>query len=271
MSAEQDLLPSIFDDLGNKRPLGFLAGDPAKMMAVPPMAASDLIPESEWVEFNEFPAEIKRKNQNGKGACNGFAAALGVETARYTAGMPYVELSGWYIYAILCGGVDRGSQILAALDLLGEDGVSPENLVKYGLIQPRQLTDAAHAAAPRFKAEIGERLTTYEQIGTAIQRRQSINLAVAVGNSFNNLNADGVPGFGRICNHAVHVGLGMKRARNGEWLGLMTNSWGEQWGQNGMCWLPLKYLPTAAYFEAYTLKAIVDDTADNTRPPDLIA
>lgn len=265
-------LPYILDHAGDKRPLGLVPSDPKWMRSVPNYGdTTELIPESEWVEFNEFPAEIKRKNQNGKGACNGFAAALGVETLRYSAGMPYIELSGWYVYSILCNGWDRGSSIGQALDLLQDKGVAPESLVEYGLINPRRLSDEAHKQAPRFKVEVGEMLTTYEQIGTAIQRRQSINLAVAVGNSFNNLNADGVPGFGRICNHAVHVGLGMKRARNGEWLGLMTNSWGEQWGQNGFCWLPLKYLPTAAYFEAYTLRSIVDDSADNTRPPDPIA
>jgi hypothetical protein len=268
----EDILPFIHDDLGHKRPLGLIPGDPARMMSVPPMAATDLIPESEWVEFHEWPSEIPIKDQNGFGACNGHAAAMAVETSRYVSGMPHVGISAWYIYAILCNGVDRGSMILDALELTQSDGVAPEDLVKYGIINPNRLTAEAHAAAPRFKVEIGERLTTYQQLGTAIQRRQSINLAVCVGNAFNNLNSDGVPGLGRgYCNHAVHVGLGMKKAKDGSWLGLMANSWTTQWGDNGFCWLPLKYLPTASAFEAYTVRAVVDDTADVTKPPVILA
>jgi hypothetical protein len=272
MASEPLSLPNIIDHSGNVRPLGFLPGDPGRMMAVPALAEADLIPEANWVEFHEWPEHIKIKDQNGRGACNGFAAALGTETTRYVAGMPHIPLSGWYVYSILCNGVDRGSMILDALELLQERGCSPEDQVKYGVINPRQLTAEAHKEAPRFKVEIGERLTTYQQLGTAIQRRQSINLAVCVGNAFNNLNSDGVPQLGRSwCNHAVHVGLGMKRAKDGSWLALMANSWTTQWGQNGFCWLPLKYIPTASAFEAYTLRAVVDDTADNTKPPDLIA
>lgn len=264
-------LPTHVDHAGYERPLGFIPGDPRRMMAVPPMAASDLIPESEWVEFNEWPDHIKIKDQDGRGACNGHAAATAIETIRHVAGMPHVPISAWYIYAILCQGRDNGSQILAALELTESDGASPEDQVKYGIINPNLLTNEAHKQAARFKVEVGERLTTYQQLGTAIQRRQSINLAVCVGGGFNNLNADGVPQLGRSwCNHAVHVGLGMKRAKDGSWLGLMANSWTTQWGDNGFCWLPLKYLPTASAFEAYTLKAVVDDTADNTRPPILV-
>jgi len=266
-------LPSIKDDFGNIRPLGFIPGDPKRMMAVPPMAASDIIPEDQWVEFDiDTSAVVKVKDQNGRGACNGHAAATAGETSRYVSGMPLVDLSAWYVYAILCNGVDRGSMILDALELMSSDGCAPESFVKYGIINPRQLTPEAHSAAPRYKIEIGNRITNYLELGTAVQRQQSVNLAVCVGNSFNNLNPDGVPGLGRgYCNHAVHVGMGMKRAKDGSWLVKMQNSWTTQWGQNGYCWLPAKYVPTAAAFEGYTIRAMFDDTADNTRPPDLIA
>lgn len=204
--------------------------------------------------------------------CNGHAAATSGEASRYVSGMPPVDLSAWYVYAILCNGVDRGSMILDALELMSSDGCAPESLVKYGIINPRSLTSQAHTAAPNYKIEIGSRITNYLELGTAVQRQESINLAVCVGNSFNNLNSDGVPGLGRgYCNHAVHVGMGMKRAKDGSWLVKMQNSWTTQWGENGFCWLPAKYVPTASAFEGYTIRAMFEDTADNTKPPVIIA
>jgi hypothetical protein len=270
---EDSGLPTILDDNGHRRPLGFIPQtDIALMESVPTYQdTASLIPESEWVEFDEWPSEIKIKDQDGKGACNGHAAAISIEVARYVAGMPYVPISAWYIYAILCNGVDRGSMILDALKLCEDDGAAPESLVQYGIINPRKLTAEAHAAAPRFKAEIGSRVTTYQEIGTALQRRQSLNVAVCVGSGFNRLSSDGVPGLSRgACNHAVGMALGMKKSSSGEWLGRMPNSWTTQWGDKGFCWLPLKYIPTAAYFEAYTIRAVADDSADTTRPPVIV-
>jgi hypothetical protein len=270
--AARKTLPTAPDGLGNDRPLGFLRGKPRRMAAVPTLADSDLIPEADWVEYDEWPEHIKIKDQDGRGACNGFAAALGVETLAWSAGMEYVPLSGWYVYSILCNGVDRGSMILDALGLVTERGVAPESEVPYGLINPRRLTESAHQKAAGYKVELGERLTTYQQIGTAVQRRQSINLAVCVGDGFNDLDGDGRPRLGRgYCNHAVHVGYGMRRAKDGSWVVKMANSWSEAWGLSGFCWLPLKQVPVAAAFEAYTLRAGVDSLADRNNPPILLA
>ncbi len=269
-SSSQKLLPEILDHEGNPRPLGCLPQTSTRrMMAVPSYRdVATLIPEKEWEPFDEWPVHIKRKDQNGKGACNGFAAALGVMLSRYVSGMDDLELSGWYIYSILCRGIDQGSLILDALELLESKGVAPEADVKYGLINPAQLSAQAHKNAARFKVELGSKITTYEELGTAIVRREPINLAICVADGFNNLDKDGVPPLGRgYCNHAVFVGMGLSRRSNGEVLGNMTNSWNSTWGIDGRCNLPLKKVVQASYFEAYTLRAVFDDTADTSRPP----
>lgn len=255
---------------GSRRHLGFIPQkDRKRKMAFPSYGdTASLIPEKDWPEFDEWPQEIKIKDQNGKGACNGFANAMSVQISRYVAGMDYIELSGWYTYAILCNGVDQGSMILDALELTQKDGIAPEALVPYATINPKKLSAEAHAAAPRFRAKIGAALRTYEEIGTAVVRRQSINLSITVGSGFNNLDSDGCPPLGRgPGNHAVFCGLGLKRRSNGEVLIKMANSWTTQWGLEGFCWLPLKKVVAGSYFEAYTLRAITDDTADTSRPP----
>lgn len=271
--AAHSILPAVPDHSGYMRPLGFIPGDERRMSAVPAYAdTTELIPEKDWEPFDEWPSVIKIKDQDGRGACNGHAAATTAEMARYVAGMDHVDLSAWYVYAILCNGIDRGSMILDALELLETKGVAPESDVKYGIINPRQLTTTAHTSAARFKIEKGARITTYEELITAVLRRESINLAVCVGNSFNNLDGDGAPGLGSgWCNHAIGVGFGLKRSNSGLWFPKMINSWSEKWGMDGFAYLPGKRIVKAPAFEAYTVKCFVDDTADNTRPPDLIA
>jgi C1A family cysteine protease len=260
---------------GTRRHLGLIPLKYSrKVSALPMMAESELIPQSDWVEFNDWPYDIiKIKNQNSKGACNGHAAATSIESNRYVAGMEHVPLSAWYVYSILCQGRDFGSLISDALMLTTTDGIAPESLVNYGIIDPSRLTSEAHAAAPRYRGEIGAMVRTPQEIGTVIQRRQSLNLAVCYTPAFDRLDAEGVPGMSKAaCNHAVHCSLGMKKAKKGKWAGkwliLCTNSWGEEWGDKGQCWFPVDFLPTASYFEAYTISAVMDAPDDPTRPPE---
>lgn len=261
------------DHDGYERPLGFIPGDPRRMMSVTPYAAeNELIPESEVDNFDEWPSEVEVMDQDGRGACNPHAGIQGAHLLRYVSGAPYVKLSPWFTYARLCNGNDRGSMILDCLEDLKEYGTPPDTEVPYAMINPRNLTDKAYTEAKRFRAETGTRLTTAQELWTAILRREAINLAVCVGNQFNNLDSDGCPPRGSgYCNHAVAVAFGIKRSKSGEILGKMCNSWSKKWGQDGFCWLPLKKIVQAPAFEAYTLRSVVDDTADTTRPPNLIA
>jgi hypothetical protein len=264
-------LPTIFDpSSGETRVLGLVPSDPRLVAAVPSWAdaGNPVLPESEWKEFDEWPDAVKIKDQDGKGACNGHAAALAQELARYAAGMTHVPLSAWYVYSILCNGIDRGSSILDALALVKERGVAPEADVAYGLINPRRLTDQSHKDAARFKLEVGAKLTTWPEIVTAVLLRRPLNLSIQVGMGFNNLDAEGVPpvamGPG---NHAVCVAMGLKNSKKWGWLVKMPNSWGTQWGQNGFYWLSQRHVARSRWFECYEVSAVVDDPQDQTNPP----
>lgn len=265
-------VPSVLDANGVERFLGHFPSDRALVSAIPTWkeAGNELIPESEWEEFDEWPEGVKIKDQNGKGACNGHAAALTLELERYAAGETHVPLSAWFVYAILCGGVDRGSNIMDALTLLSAQGTCPETLVKYATINPQSLSAEAHQSAANYKIELGTRCQTYQEIGTAIQRRRPLNASICVGNRFNSLDADGVPGWSEgMGNHAITLAFGMKKSARWGWLVKMANSWSTQWGLNGFCWLPLTRLPESGYFECYEVRAVTDTPGDATNPPAL--
>jgi hypothetical protein len=259
-------LPVHVDSTGHARPLGNKPTPHSFHVPVQSYVAG-VVPESEWEEF-ELDTPAKVVSQNGFGACNGFAAATSLEIARWVAGMPHIDLSPWFVYAILCNGYDRGSNIGEALTLLTKQGTPPNADVPYGTINPNRLSKESHEAAKRFKIEIGAPLQTWEELCSATQRREPFNFSLRVGRNFDRLSKEGVcgvdPGAG---NHAITGGLGMKRLANGEWAIKWQNSWDKTWGQDGFAWVVKAHWETQQYREAYSVRAVTLDTADNNQPP----
>ena len=270
--SEHPHLPTITTPDGHVRPLGLVPSDPRWVKSVPPMfAASDLLPESEWVEFeDEWPKEIPIEDQNGYGACNGHAADLSLELARYVAGYSFVRLSAWYVYAILCNGVDRGSSIGDALTLIQNDGCAPFDLVPYGTINPRKLSPEAHGAAGRFKAVIAGMLDSREAIATAVQRRVPINGSICVGMGFGpDASGTVAEGIGWD-NHAICHWGGMRKFK-GCWQVKWQNSWTPQWGVGGMAWRWLDGC-IGRSSEFYGVRAVAPDPlAKDDAPPAKVA
>ena len=226
------------------------------------------IPESEWKEFDlrdDLKYPVKVKDQNGKGACNGHAAASSLEIARYVSGADYVALSPWLVYADLCNGWDVGSNIAEALVYLENKGTCTESLVPYATINPSRIPATARTDAKRFKIEIGYRLNTFNDLCIAAQLRMPFNFSVPVNANFNVLDKNGVPGNrAGTHNHAVTGGLGMKQLPSGKWAILMQNSWGTQWGWNGYCWITDRNVAGTSW-DAYCVSATVADP--NNLPP----
>jgi hypothetical protein len=260
-------LPEILDPVGNLRPLG--NKPPPKGFLLPSAPPLAVMPEPQWEAFDlrESYSFIKVCDQNGRGACNGFAAVKSLEWARAIAGEAHVDLSAWYVYAILCGGVDRGSSIEEALDHLARKGCPPDSEVAYGVINPGRLSDAAHKQAPRFRIEIGAPIRSFAELMTAAQLRKPCNVSVCAGSRFNRLDANGVCGVdGGWGNHAVTGALGAKRLPSGKWAILYQNSWNTTYGDEGFMWCTEEHT-RHQYFAAYAVGAISADPDDPDRPP----
>lgn len=255
---------------GETRKLGSLPSDPRLVAALPPYTG-EILPTSELMDFNDFNTEkLLIKDQDGQGACNGFATAAATEQSRYVQGMDDVALSGSYVYSILCGGRDVGSNILQALKLIIDQGIAPETQVPYLTLNPNKLTNEAHQAATNFKVEFGSSYQSWRQIVSSVFLRENMNLSVHVdrGNRFNTLDSESVPGAPKGAgNHAVCVGLGLKFSKKWGWLVLMRNSWSIRWGNKGFCWLAEAHIEAGSYFECFSVRAVKDDPTSKRNPP----
>ena len=256
---------SIVTPDGVSRPLNLRPSDRPRLAAVP--AAGLVLPDSEIRDYDAWPSAIQIKNQAPIGACNGHATATALEYCRRQSGQPHLPLSAWYVYGRLVNGRDTGSNILDALDLITGEGCAPEYLVRYGDYSGRYSAVVLDAAR-RFRLEIGTRLTSWSEVLTRVALREPINLSVCVGARFNNLDAEGVPPPTRgAANHAVMVAGGIKTSRKWGRLIRCANSWGTQWGQAGFCWLAKAHIEEAGYFEAFSVRAVIEDPGDDSNPP----
>jgi len=226
------------------------------------------IPDSELREFDlrqnpYFP--VKVKNQGSTGSCNGHAAATSLEICRFLAGDQHYALSPFFVYAILCRGIDRGSIISDALTLLKNQGTCPEEMVAYGTINPSRISAEAKTEAKRFRIEIGYEINSHRDLVIATHLRIPTNYSVPVNGNFNTLDADGVPGNrAGIHNHAVCGGLGLKKTAKYGWVVLTQNSWGTSWGDKGYYWAAEKTV-AGSYPDAYGVVAVELDPNEN--PP----
>ena len=254
--------PFITTPDGHTRVLNLLQSDPRRM-GLYRAAPFPTIPLNQIQPFDAWPSDVKIKDQDGAGACNGHATATALEYARAVSGMPDVDLSAWYVYGMLVKGRDVGSNILDALELVQRNGCAPEFNVKYGDFSGRYSTQA-QADAARFRCEIGGSLQTWEEIVSFIALRGAVNLSVRATNGWSGrLDSDGCPPVGRgPGNHAVMCGGGIKRLANGELAIRMANSWGVQWGDGGFCWLRRAHIESGSWFECMCIRAVVVDSSD---------
>ena len=250
---------------GQVRVLNLVESDPDAVRNAVASGPPLEIPLSEVRDFDAWPAAVAVKDQDGRGACNGHAAATAVEFSRASQGLAYVPLSAWWVYGRLVNGWDRGSNIMDALKLCQGDGVAPESDVKYGDFSGRY-SEQAKSSAGRFRLEIGKSLgQNWEAIVSAVALRRGVNLSVRATMGWNggNFDANGCPPVGRgACNHAVMVGGGIKTLPSGEKLVRMANSWGVGWGLDGFCWLSRAHIESGSWFEAYEVTAVSRDPQD---------
>lgn len=267
------VLPFV-DDRGTIRIGGVLRPRP-NFGAVKGWKAAGLpiVPRAQWEErdYTTFKAPILDQAQTA--SCTGHGTATAMARAWQMAGHAPRAFSACYIYGKINGGLDQGAIVSdAATQLLA--GVCTETTVPEGMIYARQFPPGADAEAARFRAEDCYHLGTYDEIVSALMYGWLPVFGILVGDDFGNLDADGVSPVGGDSGHCL-TGAGLKFTRSRAMAVETQNSWGPAWGDSGFTRLIEGHFTFGMNYmgglDAFAIRATLDDPADPTNPPPVIA
>jgi hypothetical protein len=261
-------LPYIDDGSGHARVLACIK--PVKKYSHIPHfnTAFPLIPQSAWNEFEDDDSMCRILDQDGHGSCVGHGSCSAFENAWYRRGGTPRLFSANYLYSLVNGGSDNGAVVGDAADALAQTGICLDATVPEGnnWIFSRQMPQQAAAEAARFKAGTIYRISTWDEICTAIQMRMGVVIGLDVGNAFQPDNQGFLPDQrGSGGGHCMFLRLGMRNKGN-TWYVKDQNSWGTSWGVKGCCWVNSTYFQ-GGMGDHYVIAGPLEDPQDPTNVP----
>lgn len=187
-----------------------------------------------WVKAQDVFGDVWIKDQDGVGACAGYAAASALERARARRGLVFVELSGDGIYAAVNGGRDQGSGLENNMKWLRDNGIPPAELVPRHEYRKSRISAKAYEEGKRFKGFECFALRSEVELASAIVSGYSCVIACHAGNGGRSPDGliDWTNGVGNHC-----VVCDDLRVRNNVLEFQVANSWGLRWGERGRGWL----------------------------------
>lgn len=218
-----------------------------------------------WVKAQDVFGDVWIKDQDGRGACAGYAAASALERARARRGLEYVELSGDGIYAAVNGGRDQGSGLENNMVWLRDNGIPPASEVPKWEYRKNKIPAKAYEEGKRFKGFECFALRSELELASALVAGFSCVVAAHAGNG--GLSADSLiqwtngPGNHSICCDDI-------RYRNKVLQFQIANSWTTQWGERGRGWLEWnKHLSNPVRNHMfYAVRSTIDDPKGDNPP-----
>lgn len=265
--------------LGHELDVAWHDGVPRILGCLPPKAdfgglpklrsSLPTIPRAQWkpISFRGFGVPIL--NQAATGSCvgHGSVEAFWRQWLIQNLPLPAGGFSSCWTYSLINGGFDGGAIISDAMKSMMEDGVALLNDVPEGMIFQRRIPNLATVAqtAKRFRVSQAYHCENFDDIGSALQQGLMVVYAVRAGGSW---DVDPVTGIVQYIrgpgNHAQH-GLGMKLI-NGEWCIEDQNSWGEDWGDGGYCYVTERHIENAGQ-DAFAIQFDLQDPQNPHLPP----
>lgn len=219
-----------------------------------------LIPRSEWKEVDNSHLHWTIIDQDGIGSCNACAAVQALMMARRLAGLRDIELSSGNLYGQINGGRDAGSLLSDALVALKNTGTCMASTIGHLSWRPRQWPDNWREEARKFRILEAFDCPTFDHIASAIQHGYFVDYGIFVGNRFTPDRNGFIPDYrGGFGGHAM-CGVGLKY-HNSQWYITTINSWGKDWGLNGIAYVPESYFKDS-FNDAWALRAAIAEDVD---------
>jgi hypothetical protein len=261
-------LPMV-EEGGAWRVLGCL---PPPLGASPQMwEASRGLPPSQFKECNlhtSFPI-IKTDDQAQSQSCVGHAIEKIWSYNWLQSGMIPKDFSPTFIYGLINHGVDRGASLTDGMNALKLFGIAESSYVPEGMIFRSQFPSGAVANAKRYKPVETLRITSYDDICSAITLGQPVATGILVGENFGKLDDQGICPVPEtpVGGHAIAL-VGLSYCKKLEdWVVLMHNSWGMSWGlkdetgQGGFAKLCRKHFERY-FFDTWAIGGVMSDPDD---------
>lgn len=195
-----------------------------------------------------FDAKHWISDQLSTSACNGHAAANALSRARWLRGIKDgLVLSGSFVYSLINGGRDSGSNLEDGLMAIEKYGAPPASLVGPTMIFPRMQPKAAREEALKHRGLECYRAKTRRGWRTGLAAGFMGIAAVMAGRNFMSSSNLVSLNTGTSCavrlnrvdngtaNHAVCI-ADMRVVAGTEWY-LIDNSWNLHWGSLGRAWV----------------------------------
>jgi C1A family cysteine protease len=253
-----------------QRKFGALPAPPAPdVPAFPRVPRGDALPARVHLEI---PTPVQ--DQGNLGSCTGQAYAKAIEILVGTG----VEISalGSYFFNRVQSGLpsnqDTGAFMHSSLEACKRYGMGSEALWPYDVNQYDQMpSEAYQRQALDHRVEEGYRATGVTQAKSALAGGFPAVIGFDVPPGFiQDVGQDGLwrdPGGSALGGHAVvMVGYDDQKVGGpGCWPGcfLVLNSWGEDWGQNGLFLLPYSAFQVGGrVWESYVMTLVDDEAGD---------
>lgn len=262
----------------------FCCGTSFAQMGLTPISQKEYDALPRWVPDPEGVGEFfqldlrsylpKPGSQGSQNSCTAWAVAyatksyLEVRDQEWEADHPKRIFSPAFVYNQINGGRDRGSRIQDALNILIEQGCATLATMPYSEKNYTKTPSAqAFSEANKYKCKGFGTLKTGAEIRLALRQGQVVIVSVRTDPVFNSgmypifgtkERSKGVQSLESVTQHSYHamVIVGYDDAQQAF---LFMNSWGEQWGKGGYCWVSYDLVKSVAYSgtnlvcEAYVL------------------
>lgn len=219
-----------------------------------------------WIPAVELFGDPWIKDQDGIGACAGYAAASCLERARFKRGQQFVELSGDGAYAAVNDGYDRGSGLEENMVNIRDNGIPPASEVPRWEYRKSKIPAKAYQEAKRFRGFEMFAIKTELELASALAAGFPCVVAVHAGNG--GRSPDGLIDWSNgVGNHSVVVDD--LRYRDGKLEFQTANSWGLRWGERGRGWLrwDRHFSNPIRYHMFYAARSTHDDPSGDNPPP----